>query len=311
MTASPAARATRAVTLGVFDGLHLGHRALVDRLVAEANGRGLSAAVVTLDPHPDVVLGQAPARPPLTPLRTQAAILAEWGAQEFRVLEFDSALRWTPAEEFVRRYLVEELRTGVLVVGPDFALGRNREGTPVRLAELAAPYGIEVVRVPALSDASGPVSSSRMRHLLDEGRVAEVAGLLGRPYGTEGVVGSGRGVGAGLGFPTANLEPPEPVYLPADGVYLGRAAGEFGERACLVSLGTQPTFGPGERILEVYLLDFEGNLRGQWILLEWLKFQRGQQKFHSPADLVEQMYLDERAARAELGLGRPKGATGR
>jgi riboflavin kinase / FMN adenylyltransferase len=128
--------ATRAVTLGVFDGLHLGHRALVDRLVAEASRRALRPTVVTLDPHPDEVLGLAPRRPPLTPLRMQAAILAEWGAQEFRVLKFDAALQQTGAEDFVRRFLVQELETGVLVVGPDFGLGRRREGTAERLAEL-------------------------------------------------------------------------------------------------------------------------------------------------------------------------------
>ncbi|HVP37857.1 MAG TPA: riboflavin biosynthesis protein RibF [Candidatus Saccharimonadales bacterium] len=295
----------RAVTLGVFDGLHLGHRAMVDRLVSAAEHRGLVPTVVTLDPHPDVVLGHAPARPPLTPLRVQAELLAAWGAQEFRVLKFDRGLRETSAEAFVRHYLVGRLATELLVVGPDFGLGRNREGTPARLRELGREHGFEVEQVEAVSDAAGRVSSSRVRHLLDEGRVAEVAGLLGRPFSTSGRVGVGRGVGAMLGFPTANLEPAEPVYLPADGVYLGWARGSFGERAGLVSLGTQPTFGPGERVLELYLLDFHGDLRDQWILLEWMKFQRGQQRFHSSDDLVEQMRLDEDWARQTLAREGP------
>ncbi|MBI5837792.1 MAG: bifunctional riboflavin kinase/FMN adenylyltransferase [Candidatus Eisenbacteria bacterium] len=295
----------RAVTLGVFDGLHRGHKALVDRLTSESERRGLVPTVVTLDPHPDTVLGLAPERPPLTPAATQAAILAEWGAREFRVLRFDTGLRGTPASDFARDYLAGALGAQLLVVGPDFALGRDREGTPARMAELGRGLGFEVIQVPPVSDEGGHLSSSRVRHLLDEGRVTEVAGLLGRPFSTSGRVTSGSGVGAGLGFPTANLEPPEPVYLPADGVYMGRASGGFGVRPCLVSLGTRPTFGPGERVLEVYLLDFEGNLRDQPMLLEWLEFHRGQQRFHSPADLVEQMRLDEVRARQWLAVHGP------
>src|SRR5205823_2295882 len=133
------------VTLGVFDGLHLGHRALVDRLVAEAGRRDLLPSVVTLHPHPDVVLGHAPMRAPLTPPSSQAAILAGWGAREFRVLEFNAAVRETRAEAFVCQYLKETLDTRLLVVGPDFALGKDREGTPARLAELGRMFGFETL----------------------------------------------------------------------------------------------------------------------------------------------------------------------
>ena len=293
----------RAVTLGVFDGLHLGHRLLVDRLVEESRRRNLLPTVVTLDPHPDVVLGHAPARPPLTPRHTQAAILAEWGARELRILKFDQNLRRTSAGDFAKDFLAARLRASLLIVGPDFALGRGREGTPERLAELGRTLGYEVMQLDPARDSEGRISSSRVRRLLDQGRVEEVATALGRPYLTEGRVVFGRGLGAGMGYPTANLERSEPVYLPADGVYVGRASGAFGQRAALVSLGTRPTFGPGERVLEVYLLDFQGDLRNHWIRLEWLSFQRGQQKFHSPADLIEQMTEDERAARQLLGLG--------
>jgi riboflavin kinase/FMN adenylyltransferase len=292
----------RAVTLGVFDGLHLGHRQLVDRLLAEAASRDLLPSVVTLDPHPDVVLGHSPARPPLTPRHTQAAILAEWGARELRILNFDQALRQVTAESFARDYLADRLEAGLLVVGPDFALGRGREGTPERLRELGGRWGFEVIQVEPSADADGRISSSRVRHLLDQGRVEEVGRLLGRKFLTEGRVVPGRGIGGGLGFPTANLERSEPVYLPADGVYVGRASGFFGERPALVSLGTRPTFGPGERVLEVYLMDFQGDLRNHWLRLEWLSFLRGQQKFHSPADLIEQMREDERLARLQPGI---------
>lgn len=293
----------RAVTLGVFDGLHLGHRFLVDRLVEVGNSRGLLPAVVTLEPHPDVVLGHAPARPPLTPRHTQAAILAEWGARELRILRFDEQLQRTTAEKFARDYLAALLHTSVLLVGPDFALGRGREGTPEKLGELGRNLGFEVITLEPARDAEGPISSSRVRRLLDEGRVSEVASALGRPYLTEGRVVFGKGLGTAMGFPTANLERSEPVYLPADGVYLGRASGAFGQRYALISLGTRPTFGPGDRVLEVYLMDFQGDLRGTWMRLEWLAFQRGQQKFHSPPDLIEQMREDERSARRVLEQG--------
>jgi len=297
------ARTRRAVTLGVFDGLHLGHRALVDRLVREAAGESLLPAVVTLEPHPDVVLGHAPPRPPLTPLHVQAPLLAEWGARELRVLRFDSRLRETRAAAFVRHYLAARLNAAVLVVGPDFALGWNREGTPARLAELGRELGLRVVQEQPVRDSGGPVSSSRLRRLLDEGRVAEAVPLLGRPFCTEGVVSPGRGMGRTLGFPTANLVSPEPAYLPADGIYRGTASGSLGSRPCLVSLGARPTFGPGERVLEVYVLDFDGDLSGQRLRVDWLAYQRGQQRFHSPEDLIEQMRQDERVAREAFGLG--------
>ena len=300
------------VAVGVFDGLHRGHRRIVDTGLARAQALGVGMAVVTFDPHPDAVLGKAAAEPPLTPAREKEALLKAWGVDPVVVLPFDRAMAALEPADFVHRHLTGALGMTALVTGQDFALGRGRKGSVAYLAELGAREGFTVEAVPLLVEHHGPVSSTRIRGALRGGDVAFAAELLGRAYGLEGRVVHGHGIGSTLNFPTANLELPEPRFLPADGVYAGwvRVPGEAagpgpqGTWAGAVSLGLRPTFEGADRALEVFLLDWDKDLRDKTLTVEFVDWIRGQERFDGKEALVEAMRRDvDRVRQTLLGGG--------
>jgi riboflavin kinase / FMN adenylyltransferase len=300
---APSANGT-AVAIGIFDGLHVGHRAILDRALARARqGRG-RCVVVSFDPHPDVVLARGVFRspPPLTPLDEKRTRLAGLGVNEFRVLPFTRELASLEPEPFVDRYLVQPLRPFALIVGEGFALGRGRAGTVDRLRAIGAARGFEVEAVPLAVLDGTPVSSTRIRAQLAEGRVAEAARLLGRRYGIAGVVVSGDGRGRQLGFPTANLRLHEERAVPADGVYavLARLSGEHEWRPAAMSIGLRPTFDGQVRTLEVHLLDWSGNLLGRELEVEFVDWLRPELRFESAEALVEAMARDVAETRQRL-----------
>ena len=261
-----------AVAVGVFDGVHLGHRRILARAVAIARERGARCVVVSFYPHPDVVLSSRfAAMAPLTPLPEKRERLESLGADELEVLPFTRELASLAPEEFVDRELVARHHPVSLVVGEDFALGRGRAGDVARLREIGAARGFDVVPVPLLELDGGPVSSTRVRALLAQGRVAEAARLLGRRYGLAGTVVGGEAIGRTLGYPTANLRPLEEKVVPADGIYAvwARSAGEREWRAAAMSVGVRPTFGGQVRTLEVHVIDWQGELRGTNLEVEF------------------------------------------
>jgi len=290
------------VLVGVFDGLHRGHRRIVDTGLARAKEAGgdTGLAVVTFDPHPDAVLGKAPAELPLTPPREKIALLRAWGVDRVVVLPFDRELASLEPETFVDRHLIEPLAMVRLVTGSDFALGRGRKGTVAYLERLGAARGFEVEAVPLLVEHHGAVSSTRVRGALRGGDVDFAAELLGRPYAITGTVVHGWGMGAKLAFPTANLEPVEPRFLPADGVYAGwvRIPGDAtgpglgGAHRGAVSLGLRPTFDGHDRALEVHVLDYGNDLRDKELTVEFTAWIRGQEKFDDVPDLIEAIGRD-------------------
>lgn len=296
------------VAVGVFDGLHRGHRRIIETGHARAAEANAGLAVVTFDPHPDAVLGKAPAELPLTPPREKKELLRAWGVDRVEVLPFDRELAALPAEAFVERHLERPLGLVRLVTGPDFALGRGRAGTVAHLAALGEKRGFAVETVPMLLEHHGPVSSTRVRGALRGGDVGFAAELLGRPYAIEGRVVHGWGLGGKLAFPTANLDPVEPKFLPADGVYAGwvhvpghaTGPGAGGAWRGAISLGLRPTFDGTERSLEVFLLDWENELRDMTLRVEFTAWLRGQEKFDGPDALVEAMGRD--VARCRLVL---------
>ncbi len=298
------------VAVGVFDGLHRGHRRIIETGHARALEAGAGLAVVTFDPHPDAVLGKAPAELPLTPPREKKELLRAWGVDRVDVLPFDREMAALSADVFVARHLEHTLGLVRLVTGPDFALGRGRTGTVAYLAELGKRRGFAVETVPQLYEHHGPVSSTRVRGALRGGDVAFAAELLGRTYAIDGQVVHGWGLGEKLAFPTANLDPVEPKFLPADGIYAGwvhvpgdtSGPGPQGAQRGAISLGLRPTFDGHERTLEAHLLDWDKDLRDKVLRVEFVDWLRGQEKFEGAPALVEAMGRDVLRCREILAL---------
>jgi riboflavin kinase/FMN adenylyltransferase len=297
------------VAIGVFDGLHLGHRAILDAALARARTGGSRGVVMSFDPHPDVVLakGGFHSPPPLTPLGERRERLAALGVELFDVLPFTRELAALSPEEFVDKALVARHRLVWLVVGENFALGKGRAGNVTRLAAIGATRGFEVVPVPLVAADGGPVSSTRIRELLAAGRVAEAARLLGRRYGLIGTVVRGDAIGRTLGYPTANLRLHEEKVVPGDGIYAvwARIGGEREWRAAAMSVGVRPTFGGQVRTLEVHLIGWQGELVGETLEVEFAEWLRPERRFETREALIAAMDGDVQETRRRLGQGQP------
>lgn len=298
------------VTIGAYDGVHLGHQAVL-RLVRElAGARGFEAALVTFDRHPAEVVRPESAPRLLTTLDQRLELLDATGDLDLCwVLTFDEARSKEAAEDFVREVLVDGIGARLVVVGADFHFGHRRGGNVPLLERMGAELGFEVLGLGLVAvegDATAvPYSSTRIRELLAKGDVAEAARLLGRPHEVRGVVERGDQRGAEhLGMPTANLTVPERICLPADGVYAGTFVAEDGvERPAAISVGTRPTFyADGEVLVEAYVLDFDGDLYGQRVKVRFREWVRGQERFDSTEALVEQMNADVEATRRILAV---------
>lgn len=294
----------RAVAIGAFDGVHLGHRAVV-RLVRDlARARGLAATVLTFDRHPAEVVRPQSAPCLLTTLDQKIELLAATGdVEECLVLPFDEARSKETAEDFVTDVLAATLRSRVVVVGADFHFGHRRHGDVPLLQRMGAEMGFEAIGLGLVASADGavatdgaqPYSSTRVRTALAAGDVVTAAEILGRPHEVRGTVRHGDKRGRALGFPTANVGVPERGCLPADGVYGGTfVAADGTEHRAAISLGRRPTFyaESGLLLLEAYLLDFDGDLYDQAVKVRFGHRIRGQERFAAVDDLVAQMRRD-------------------
>jgi riboflavin kinase/FMN adenylyltransferase len=291
------------VTIGAYDGVHLGHQAVL-RLVRElADARGHEAICVTFDRHPAEVVRPGSAPPQLTSLPQKLELLAATGFVDRTCLvRFDEVRSREPAEVFVRDDLVGRLGTRLVIVGADFHFGYRRHGTVRLLEQMGAELGFEVLGlglVPIEGETSGlPYSSTEIRRLVGAGRVREAAALLGRPprpHEVWGEVETGDGRGRDLGFPTANVGVEARICLPADGIYAGTYVTPDGvEHPAAISLGRRPTFYEAQdrSLLEVHLLDFTGDLYGQPARVRFVEHLRPELRFDSVADLVVQMRAD-------------------
>jgi riboflavin kinase/FMN adenylyltransferase len=301
-----------AVTIGAYDGVHLGHQVVIGQVRELAAARGLQTVVVTFDRHPATVVRPESAPRLLCDLEQKLELLAATGVDATYVIHFDAERAKETAEEFVDDVLVGCLNTRAVVVGEDFHFGHRRGGNVALLREMGATRGFTVEGL-ALVDAAGApagggpnVSSTAIRQRLIEGDVAGAAALLGRPHEIRGVVehGDSRG-GEELGFPTANLMIPDDIQLPAVGIYAGwfeRADGTVVPTA--MSLGHRPTFydrPQGAPLLECHLLDFEGDLYGEAVKVRFVERLRGEVRFDSVDALVAQMQADVDRTRQLLG----------
>jgi riboflavin kinase/FMN adenylyltransferase len=302
-------RAT-AVTIGAYDGVHVGHRLVVERVIRVAAEQNLASAVVTFDQHPAAVVRPESAPRILTDLEQRLELLEETGVDYVLVVHFDQARSEESAEDFVREVLVGCLDTRAVVVGHDFHFGYKRRGNVALLQDMGAEFGFDVTGLRLFPDSTGgqPVSSTRVRELLATGAVSEAASLLGRPHQVRGVVTAGDRRGRELGFPTANVALPAAIALPADGVFAGWYMRPDGlHRPAALSLGRRPTFYQQAELslLEAYLLDFEGDLYGEAARVEFVAHLRGQTRFGSVEDLVDQMARDVATTRRVLGVPDP------
>ncbi len=288
------------VALGNFDGVHAGHQAVISAAVAEARQRGVPALVATFDPHP-VRHFQPDAAPfRLTTLDQRQRYLAEAGADAMIVFSFGDRLASVTAEEFVTQWLGGHLGVNGVVTGEDFTFGKGRGGNIAVLKALGAAQGITAQAVGAVSDAGGPISSSRIREALKAGDCETATRLLTRPFAVAGEVAHGDKNGRKLGFPTANVD--MGTYLrPRYGIYAVRgrlADGRVVDGAA--NLGIRPTFDPPKELLEPHFFDFSGDLYGQMIEVAFISFLRPEQKFDSLDALMVQMGQDCDKARAIL-----------
>jgi riboflavin kinase/FMN adenylyltransferase len=274
-------RQPRAVAIGTFDGVHLGHRAVVSAAVAT----GLAPTAITFDPHPRIALGYQVEL--ITTLERRLELLAEAGVESTLVAGFTDELMRLEPEEFAEHYL-RAIGTEAIVAGPDFRFGSRRRGDLRLLADL----GFEILAVPEVEGAS----STAIRQALHDGDVATAARMLGRPYELDGVVVAGDQRGGTLGYPTANLMLEAQLVCPAYGIYAGYAD----EHRAAISIGTNPHYGGTERRIEPYLLDFEGDLYGRRLVVELWARLRDEAMFDSENELVAQIGRDVEATRSAV-----------
>ncbi|MEO5535116.1 MAG: bifunctional riboflavin kinase/FAD synthetase [Pseudolysinimonas sp.] len=282
-----------AVTIGKFDGVHLGHRSVIAQLVAQADAHDLTSVAVTFDRHPMALLNPEACPSPLVSNAQRAELLAQTGVDVTVVLEFTRQLSALEPAEFVDAVLVRALNAQLVLAGRDFRFGHRGSGDITTLRELGRQAGFEVVELDDVDRDGDRVSSSRIRSLIDAGAVREAAELLGRPPQVRSTVVRGDQIGREIGFPTANLDPTMEGLLPADGVYAARAAIDGVSYGAAVSIGNNPTFeGVPDRRTEAHLLDYSGDIYGETIELDFIDRIRSMKKYDSVDDLVVALAAD-------------------
>jgi riboflavin kinase/FMN adenylyltransferase len=294
------------VTIGAYDGVHRGHQAVIGQVRKEALQLGCQSVVVTFDKHPASVVRPESAPKLLTDLDQKLELLQKTGIDATLIVEFNRERSTEDPALFVKRVLVDTLRARIVVVGEDFHFGFNRGGNVAMLRELGIQFDFQVEPVKLIARPDGveePVSSTSIRRALAGGQVEIAANLLGRAYEVRGVVVNGDKRGRAIGFPTANVEVPNAMCLPADGVYAGKFQCDDGSlHACAINLGRRPTFfeHADSSLLEAHLLNFDEDLYGQKVSVTFEHFLRSERKFDGLEAIRTQLQLDVAAARLAL-----------
>jgi riboflavin kinase/FMN adenylyltransferase len=313
--ACPRPETGSAVTIGAYDGVHLGHRAVIAEVRRRAAEQDLQSAVVTFDRHPASVVRPESAPRLLTDLEQKLELLATTDVDTCLVLTFDEVRAAESAEDFVHEVLVGCLNVKTVVVGEDFHFGNRRTGNVELLRRMGAELGFEVEGIELVGadgrvTDDGRVSSTAIRHALVEGDLGKANTLLGREHEVRGIVAHGDERGRELGFPTANVSVPGDVLLPTDGIYAGRFIRERDGRPgephpCAISLGRRPTFYAEAHasLLEAHLLDFDGDLYDERVRVRFVERLRGEERFESIDALIDQMQRDCDEVRSILTAG--------
>lgn len=283
----------------MFDGVHLGHQALIRGLVAGARVAGATPVAATFDPLPAQVLAQDPPQSTLADAPERATLLHGAGAESVVVFTFDKAFSQQSAETFIERVTTAG-DVQRIVVGPDFQFGHGREGAVPALRLLGETHGFAVTVVEPIALGGAVVSSTRIRQALREGDLATAQALLGRPYGVTGTIVRGEQRGRALGFPTINVAPPPDKLLPHDGIYATWVTLGDGRYRAASSLGIRPTFGGGPRKLESYILDFDADVYGREATIAFVERLRDEIRFDSAEELARQIAKDVEQTRRAL-----------
>jgi riboflavin kinase/FMN adenylyltransferase len=293
------------VTVGSFDGVHLGHQAVLQEIAERARAGGRASVLVTFEPHPLEVVNPQAAPPLLTTGPERREVLAQTALDFAYFLRFDRHVAGMTPEESVRGVLLDRCGMRELVIGHDHGFGRGRSGDVDTLRRLGAIHRFEVDVVPPVDFGDQHVSSSRVRRAVGGGDLASAARMLGRPYTVSGLVGHGEGRGRGIGLPTINLvEVPPQKLLPPDGVYAVRVEWRGGRADGMMNQGPRPTFADGRRSLEAHLFEFDRDLYGEWVRIEWVEWLREVERFASVEQLQEQLDRDRARALAALAGSR-------
>jgi riboflavin kinase/FMN adenylyltransferase len=276
------------VALGTFDGVHIGHKRVIEAAVRHARRSASHSAVITFDPHPQEVVAPERGLRLLTTLPEREDLFAQLGADAVVVSLFTRQLQNLAYPEYVRRYLVRRLGVRHVFVGYDYCFGRGRTGNPVELKKLGEKFGFAVTVVPPVKLGGRIVKSSAIRELLSRGDFKQARKMLGHPYRLTGKVVRGDGRGATLGFPTANLKVDPRKLIPAEGVYMGYIDG----KKCVVNIGSRPTFRAGKSTIEAHILNFDKNIRGMTLRLDLFARLRGEKQFADALELAAQIKKD-------------------
>jgi riboflavin kinase / FMN adenylyltransferase len=299
------------VTIGVFDGVHRGHQSIIRDVVKLAAERGVPSALITFVPHPSEVVRPGTHPPVLTSIVRRAELVEELGVDVFCALPFTLAFSRMPPDEFVHFALVDRLHASAVVVGANFRFGHKAAGDVALLERLGRTFGFTGHGIPLTQDGDTTLSATYVRSCVQAGDMVTAADVLGRPHRVDGVVERGDQRGRELGFPTANLRADEWAAVPADGIYAGRVVrlDEWGRTRdepplgiAAISVGTNPTFEVRQRRVEAYVLDFDDDLYGATLGVEFVRRLRGMERFDSVDALIAQMHEDVTQTRAVMGV---------
>lgn len=289
------------VTIGTFDGVHVGHRKIIDKLVANANANKLNSTILTFFPHPRMVLQQANELKLLNTLDEKIAILESSGLDQLIIHPFTKEFSRMSAEQYVKEILVDHINAKKVIIGYDHRFGRNRTANIEDLTKFGKKYGFEVEQISAEEVDEVSVSSTKIRKALETGDIATANSYLGYSYMFSGVVSRGRGIGKNLGFATANIHIEEKYKLiPKDGIYVVRTQYDGKLLYGMMSIGFNPTVQGSNRTIEVHLFDFDSDLYGETLRVEILQRLRDEEKFDSIEDLKLQIERDQTASLAYI-----------
>ena len=291
------------VTIGVFDGVHMGHRAVIRRAMAEARKKGLKSVVVTFDPHPAAVLGSGKSVPSLISLKHRVSLIKDLGIDDVVILRFNRALASMPAEKFIKGVIIGKLSAKTIVVGEDFCFGKGALSDADELRGMAKKYSVGVKIVKHLKMGGRVVSSTLIRELVVNGRTEEASKLLGRPFSILGTVVAGAKLARALGYPTANVNPHHEA-MPPSGVYAVKVKFRGRRYNGVMNIGVRPTFydhgRDKEPSIEVHIFDFNGRIYGHDLEITFIRRLRAEKKFNTIDSLIRQIKKDELAAKHYL-----------